>query len=638
MSGTLQTALESLDASHLRRLIAVSHAFNSTIDIHALLPRVLDLVLETMDAEAGSLWLVEGEVIRCHVAQGATGTVLTGLELPIGAGVAGLAVAERQTIHLEEVRDDPRFLHQVDEAANFETQSVIAVPLIALGEVIGAIEVVNDRTDDGVFAAHHRGFLEALADDAAAAIRNAKLFHAERQARDLAALLEVTHEITSTFDRDRVLLSVVNLAGKAVRFDRCVLALWEEQRLRVRAISAVEQIDQKAAEVRELERFLHWAAESGEPRWVPDVLAEGSELARVVREEFPAYLSGSRARGVLVLPIADAEGPLGAMLFEFTGPDQLSEWGREAASLLANTTALALRNAQLYADVPFISWLEPLAEKRRALSALPGKVWVRYAAAAAAVLLLLFAVRLPLRLSASEASVRAAIQQPARAGVSGIVDAVWIREGERVERGTPIAQLRDEELAQRWADASAGLGMASAELQAAHARGDAVGAGLARIRADELRQSLDLLRRRLDESRVLAPSAGLVLTSRPEDLVGAFVTAGSPLTWIGEPEWVEVELKMRQEDIGDVREGDRVRAKVNAHPGVTFQGRVSSISPRAERSGEISTYTVRAVLDNREQLLRPGMDARARVITSPRSLAEFLFRRPWRWMRMWLWW
>jgi multidrug efflux pump subunit AcrA (membrane-fusion protein) len=49
-------------------------------------------------------------------------------------------------------------------------------------------------------------------------------------------------------------------------------------------------------------------------------------------------------------------------------------------------------------------------------------------------------------------------------------------------------------------------------------------------------------------------------------------------------------------------------------------------------------FTVRARLDNREELLRPGMEIRARVLTRTRPVAAIALRRPVRWLRMHLWW
>jgi GAF domain-containing protein len=630
-------ALASLGEEHLRRLLHMSQQFNSTLDFDTLLPRVADLVMETVEADAGSLWLLEGETLRCYLARGAIAGAITGLELPVGAGIVGDALLRTVSVRVDDVREDPRFLHQIDEATGFGTGAVLAVPLLAWGEKVGAIEVAK-ASGGGTFTDEDRLFLEALSDDAAAAIRNARLFNAEKQARDLEALLEVGREITATLDLERILVSVVNLAGRAVHFDRCVLALWKDGALQVRAISGQERVDRRAAAVRELEGLLRWAAGRGGDVFVPDVDDPDDELAARVRERFADYVGEAGTRGFLLVPVRDSEGELGVLHFEFASPDGPSEWGRKAATLLAQQAALALRNAQLYADVPFISWLEPLAEKRRALAALPGSFWLRYGAVAAAVVMALVWVRVPLRLAAGGATVRAAVQQPVRASVGGIVEEVWVREGQRLAAGEAVARVRDEELLHRLREAEAGLELARSDALAAHARSDVAAANFARVRAAEFADMLALLRGELERSRIVAPAAGVVLTPRLEEAVGSFVGAGHPVAWIGDPARVEFELRMRQEDLGEIRVGDRVRAKVSAFPALTFEGRVGSIAPRAENGAEGPTYTVRAVVDNGEHLLRSGMEARARVVTEPRPLAVFVFRRPWRWLRMTLWW
>lgn len=630
--------LDDLPAEQLRLLIRISHELNSTLEIDALLPRVLDRVMQATQAEGGSLWLLDGETLRCHVARGCVAEVLPQVEIPLGAGILGDAVRRPASMLVREVQDDDRFLHQIDELASFETQSVIAVPLVCRGEVLGGIEVLNERAENGVFEAEHRLFLEALADDAAAAIRNARLFEAERQAHDLAALLEVSREIASTFDLDRILVSAVNLAGRAVPFDRCVLALWQEGELQVRAISGERNVDRKTAAARELERVLRWTAERGGEVFVADLDDPSDERAARIHERFPAYLEESGTRGFFHVPVQDAEGSLGALHFEFASPHRLSDWGREAATLLANQVALALRNAQLYAGVPFISWLEPLAERRKKLATVPGSIWLRWGAGALAVVLALALIRVPLRLAASEAGVRAAVQQPVRAAIGGIVDAVWAEEGQQLAAGVPVLRIRDEALLRRLREVETGLELADREAMAAHARGDAAAAALARVRAAGLTDALGLLRREAERAQVLAPAAGIVLTPRLHELVGSWVAPGQPLAWIGDPGDVEIELRMRQDDLGDIRVGDRVRAKVNAHPTVTFEGRIIAIAPRAETVAGTPTYAVRALLDNREGLLRPGMSASAKVITPPRPLASFLLRRPWRWLRMTFWW
>jgi GAF domain-containing protein/multidrug resistance efflux pump len=635
---TIVGGLEALRADRLRHLIRLSQEFNSNLEIEALLPRVLDLVLEVLEADAGSLWLRDGELIRCRLARGPAADEILDLELPIGAGVVGDVVKHQRSSLIEEAADDSRFLHQVDAATGFRTRSMLTVPLLVRGDCVGAVQILNPRSESGRFSEEDLHFLEALADDAAAAIRNASLFEAERRARDLAALLEVSHEITASLDLDRVLLSLVNLAGRAVRFERCIAALWREERLEVQAISGEAKVDRKSAAVRELERFLLWAAERRAILHVQDSDAADDETAVAARRAFPAYFEQSRARGFLLVPMKDSEGDLGVLHFEFPAPGYLERWGREAAELLANEATLAIRNAQLYADVPFISWLEPLAQTKRSLLATPGATWLRYALTALAILAVLLLIRLPLRIGASEATLRSAVQVPVRAGVAGIVDAVLVREGETVRDGALLATLRNEELLLRLRQAEADAALAEREIHAAHGRGDAAGAMLARVRAAQAAEALALLRADEARTRILAPAAGVVLTSRVEERVGSHLAAGDALAWIGDPDWAEIELLVRQQDLNDVRAGDRVRAKVGAHPDVIFEGRVIAIAPRADATRLGPAYPVRAILDNRQHLLRPGMTAQAKVVTQPRTLATFLFRRPIRWLRMTFWW
>lgn len=628
--------LSLLPRERLQTLLEASHAFNSTIDLGPLLRRLLEQTLAVTDSEAGAIWVVSGGAIRCAYAAGPAAPALEGRELPPGHGAVEEALRQGAPVMVLDALEDARFAVYRDAATGFRTRSVVTMPLVASGTALGAIELVNDEGGKDVFDDVDVAFLEALADDAAAALRNARLYDAERRARDLKALLEVSHEFTSSFDLDRVLLSVANLADRAVRFDRCVVAVWDREQLRVRAISGEQSVDPKAAVVARLEAFLTWTRESAGVLDVRDLQAPEKDAA-TIRALFGAYLGDCGARALLVVPIRDADGELGRLLFEFRSDGVLEDWMREAAELLANEAALAIRNAQLYANVPFISFLEPLAEKRRQILALPRARLLRYAALVAIVLAALVFIRLPLRVTAHDAVLHAAAQRPARAGTAGIITEMLVRDGERVSESQPIARLRNEDLLVRLTTAGGDLQAAEQRRLAAEARGDAADATAARLRAAQIRSSLALLEQEAAELLVRAPAAGVVLTPLLEERVGSFREAGDPIAWIGGTDWAEVRLRIAQHDIGGIREGDRVRVRVPARPEVRYEGRVQAIAPLAEHDGTSSLYTVRALLDNRDGVLRPGMTVRARIVASPRPLGHHLLRRPWRWVRMNLW-
>jgi GAF domain-containing protein len=627
--------LSLLPRERLELLLQASHSFNSTLDLVELLPRLLELTLTVTDSEAGALWVEDGGGVRCAHAAGPAAARLIGQALPAEHGAVAAALLSKTPIVVADALSDPRFETYRDAATGFRTCSVVTIPLVAGGESLGAIELVNDVGGKDHFDEVDIAFLEALADDAAAALRNARLYAAERRARNLKALLDVSHEITSTFDIERVLVSVVNLAGRAVRFDRCVIATWERDELRVRAISGEETFDARAQAIRQLESFLTWSREYDGMLEVPDVNA-GDRTAATMRALFGDYFTHAGVRALLVLPIRDAEGELGRLLFEFRQPSVLEQWMREVAELLATQAALAIRNAQLYADVPFISLLEPLAEKRRQLMALPRATLLKYIVLTVAVVGIFTFLRLPLRVTARDVTVHAAVQRAARAGADGIITDVLVREGDRVAADQPVARLRNEDLLVRVTTTDGDLRAAEQRYLAAEAAGDAAGAAAARVRAVQLRAALTMLQNEAGTLLVRAPSAGVVLTPVLEERIGSYRDAGEPVVWIGDAEWVEVRLRVAQHDIGAVREGDRVRVRVAARPEVRYAGHVQAIAPLAEQLHGEPVYTVRALLDNSDLMLRPGMTAAGRIITESRPLGHVLFRRPWRWIRMYL--
>jgi GAF domain-containing protein len=76
--------------------------------------------------------------------------------IPVHQGICGAAVAQNQTVIVDDVNSDPRYL-----ACSLETKSEIVVPIRAYGRVIGEIDI--DSHNPSAFTAADRNFLEACA-------------------------------------------------------------------------------------------------------------------------------------------------------------------------------------------------------------------------------------------------------------------------------------------------------------------------------------------------------------------------------------------------------------------------------------------------------------------------------------------
>jgi GAF domain-containing protein len=360
------------EVERLRLLHRITLEFSSTLDFDELLPRVFRTVLTTLGAEAGSLWIAEGDILECRIAVGGASERLVGARMPIGTGFVGDVARKQRTTIVTRAAEDPRFHPEMDIGEDAELATVMATPMVAQGRTVGSLQVANKRKGDGVFDAGDRELFEGLAASAAIALRNAQLHGAERRARDLEIVLEISREITATLDLDRVLRSVVNLAHRALPFDRHgAVALYQDGRCDIRAVAGREQVDPKDPKLQDLAVRAAWAAGRGETFYLSERDAPSSDAERTFLGIFGADLEADDVASGLYLPLQDEEGVVGILLFESSTPDFAGESQRELAAIIANQTTVALRNAQLYAQVPMVDAFTALAQRKRAWLELP---------------------------------------------------------------------------------------------------------------------------------------------------------------------------------------------------------------------------------------------------------------------------
>lgn len=184
----------------LAALNKAGQLLTSTLDLNTLLGRVMEQVRNLLDAEAASVLLCtpteDGADIELVFAAATDpgADKLVGTRLPLTAGIAGWAIRERLPALVTDAQSDTRFYHRVDKTTGMMTRSLMAVPLISKGSVLGVVEAVNKG--DGAFDEHDLKVLEALASSAAIAIENARLYATEQErAAALAHALEQQREL-----------------------------------------------------------------------------------------------------------------------------------------------------------------------------------------------------------------------------------------------------------------------------------------------------------------------------------------------------------------------------------------------------------------------------------------------------------
>lgn len=168
-----------LDEVHaLRRYVRALQDLQETIqrftpehDILQLLGETLACSMTLLDTADGSLMLVDEETdeLAFVLVHGAARDSLVGQRFDRRKGIAGWAAEHAQPVIVNNVHTDMRFFPEVGERIGFETRSLIAVPLVARGQVLGVIEVINKRSGED-FTEEDASLLSVLATLAASAL------------------------------------------------------------------------------------------------------------------------------------------------------------------------------------------------------------------------------------------------------------------------------------------------------------------------------------------------------------------------------------------------------------------------------------------------------------------------------------
>src|SRR5208337_1107891 len=135
-------------------------------------------------------------------------------------------------------------------------------------------------------------------------------------------------------------------------------------------VSGHTEINPSDPEIRRLDEMLRWGSMFSESLYVREKDGEIETPREESRRKFREYFQESGMRAWYSLPLADDSGRLGVLSLESSDPDFLSEAHVEMIKVLAGQATVALRNASMYREVPFIGLLEPLLEKKRRFMAL----------------------------------------------------------------------------------------------------------------------------------------------------------------------------------------------------------------------------------------------------------------------------
>ncbi len=216
--------------------------------------------------------------------------------------------------------------------------------------------------------------------------------------------------------------------------------------------------------------------------------------------------------------------------------------------------------------------------------------------------------------------------------VPGVVEAITFQSGDEVKEGQVLLTLRkqDEEARLQSLEATASLAQITYDRDLKQLKAQAISQAIVDNDEANLRNAraqVAVQKAILDKKTLRAPFDGK-LGLRQVDL-GQFLAAGTMIATLQSLNPIYVDFLLPQQAVAQIAVGDRVRAKIDAFPGHTFEGKITAINPKIETGSR--NVQVRATLPNADQKLMPGMfaaveldtGAAQRLVTLPQTAVSY---------------
>ena len=323
----------------------------SEANLEGLLELITGRATDILNAEAGSLLLdVEDGTgdLEFRVAIGGGGPSIVGRRIPAKRGLVGQVAATGEPIIVNDVASDARWAGELTKTGGFQTNTVLAVPLLTQDRVIGVLEVLNKHA--GAFTPDDEELLTSFASQAAVAIENARLFQLTDQqlaqrVSELETLERIDFELNRSLDLAKIARITVTWAIENSSATAGLLGVVTGEPPRLHVVDQQGYPEDMPVEFREGVLRL----DIGIVRRVMRTRQADLITDTSIDPDYTASLPGATSQ--LTIPMLSG-GQISALLvLETDQPQPLRLAEMPFLQRLAEHAAIAIANAQLYAEL-----------------------------------------------------------------------------------------------------------------------------------------------------------------------------------------------------------------------------------------------------------------------------------------------
>jgi len=321
----------------------IGEAMGSLFDLEEMLKAIAGVAVQVTGTDSSQVYLfndAHDSLVLRAVTDG-SGEVVGKLRLKVGEGLTGWVALHKEPVMLgHDAHQDARFKF-VPELQEDKYQSILSVPLIYRGEVLGVINVRTEKAHQ--YTQTQVRLLQSIASQISGAIENSRQYRKlEKRTSQLSALSEVSKTITSDLYLEEILQLIVAATADSMSFKICSLMLLDadKQELVIKATQSKSRDYAKRSNIKLGESVAGRALASGHAITIYDLKhAHDYASPEMARREGLSSLAS--------IPLQVKNKKIGVLNCYTERPHHFTEEEISVLTALGSHAAIAIEHAKL---------------------------------------------------------------------------------------------------------------------------------------------------------------------------------------------------------------------------------------------------------------------------------------------------
>tara|TARA_R110001583_G_scaffold22377_9_gene84054 strand:- start:16326 stop:18161 length:1836 start_codon:yes stop_codon:yes gene_type:complete len=432
-------------------------------------------------------------------------------------------------------------------------------------------------------------------------------------------------------DFEHAALRFVNLMGKHLQAERVVLGFIKSDELVIHSQSDSSDYSKK----HELSKLTTQAMQEATDQQESILWPAPSEHNRITQAH--SKLSAEVGRSSLMsVPLIDKELCYGAVLFERVAEKPFSHQEQLTAEALTNFVGVVLEEKR-QSNLPLYAYF--FRSIRNQLSRIVGPGYLgRKITLFILVSLSVFFSLMPGSYNISaDTVIEGAELRAIVVPFDGYLQKATLRAGDSVEEGELLAALDTRELRLQRMSWISQQATSMRQYEDALAKQERTKVQISNAQRQRAQAEIELLDYQISQATMPAPFDALIVSGDLNQLIGSQLRQGDVLFELSPRQQFRLAMYIDEYRINDIRHSQKGELVLAALPDQKFSFTLTRINPMAEVRDGATVYRVEAELNNKEELLRVGLEGVSQVYVDERLLISIWTRSMVDWMKLQLW-